>query len=104
MDGMQDPEFYCELFNAVKQVKGAHNPHRVRVRKIGSFHMISMDLEVDPDLRVKDAHEIARQVELIIRTTLPNVYDIVVHIEPIGNIEKGEKFGLREGDVSGNEK
>lgn len=99
MDGMKDPVLYCELFNAVKKVEGAYNPHRVRVRKIGSFHMISMDVEVEPDMSVKEAHEIARKVETEIKSSLPNVYDIVVHIEPLGNVEKGEKFGLKEGDV-----
>jgi cation diffusion facilitator family transporter len=99
MDGMKDPILYCELFNAVKKVKGAHNPHRVRVRKIGNFHMISMDIEVEPLMTVNDAHEIARKVENEIKKSLPNVYDIVVHIEPFGNVEKEEKFGLREKDV-----
>jgi len=101
MDGMKDPVLYCELFNAVKKVEGAFNPHRVRVRKIGNFHMISMDIEVEPLMSVHDAHEIAQQVEQQIRKNLPNVYDIVVHIEPLGNYEKGEKFGLREKDVEG---
>ncbi len=99
MDGMKDPVLYCEIFNAVKKVKGAQNPHRVRVRKIGSFNMISMDVEVEPFMTVQDAHEVARKVEKEIKSSLPNVYDIVVHIEPLGNEEKGEKFGIRESDV-----
>jgi cation diffusion facilitator family transporter len=99
MDGMKDPILYCELFKAVRQVDGAKNPHRVRVRKIGNMNMISMDVEVDPQITVTEAHEIARKVENIIKESLPNVYDIVVHIEPFGNEEENEKFGLREGDI-----
>lgn len=99
MDGMKDPVLYCEIFNAIKNVKGAHNPHRVRVRKIGNYYMISMDIEVEPTMTVNDAHEIAHKVENEIKKNLTNVYDIVVHIEPFGNVEKGEKFGLREKDV-----
>lgn len=99
MDGMKDPILYCELFRAVKQVEGAHNPHRVRVRKIGNLNMISMDIEVDPEITVTEAHDIALKVEQIIKDSLPNVYDIVVHIEPFGNQEENEKFGLKEGDV-----
>jgi cation diffusion facilitator family transporter len=99
MDGMKDPILYCELFKAVRQVEGTHNPHRVRVRKIGNMSMISMDVEVDPDITVTQAHEIARKVEKIIKENLPNVYDIVVHIEPFGNEEENERFGLKEGDV-----
>jgi len=99
MDGMKDPVLYCELFNAVKKVKGAQNPHRVRLRKIGNYNMISMDIEVDPNITVNEAHKIAQSIETIIRETLPDVYDIVVHVEPIGNLEENEKYGLREKDV-----
>jgi cation diffusion facilitator family transporter len=99
MDGMKDPVLYCELFAAVKQVEGAQNPHRVRVRKIGNLNMISMDIEVDPGITVTEAHEIARKVEISISSKLPNVYDIVVHIEPYGNNEENEKFGIKEEDV-----
>ena len=99
MDGMKDPILYCELFRAVKLVEGAKNPHRVRLRKIGNLNMISMDIEVDPNITVTEAHEITRKVENIIKESLPNVYDIVVHIEPYGNEEVNEKFGLKEGDV-----
>ena len=38
-----------------------------------------------------------------IKKDLPNVYDIVVHIEPLGNAER-ERFGLREKDVEDYEK
>ncbi|MCB8995497.1 MAG: cation transporter [Bacteroidales bacterium] len=100
MDGLQDPILYCELFKAVKLVEGAKNPHRVRLRKIGNLTMISMDVEVDPDITITEAHEIARKVENSIKENLPNVYDIVVHIEPLGNEEANEKFGIKEGDVS----
>jgi cation diffusion facilitator family transporter len=99
MDGMSDPVLYCELFNAVKNVKGAFNPHRVRVRKIGNFHMISMDIEVAPKMTVTEAHEIAQKVEQEIKNNLPNVYDIVVHVEPLGSARDNEKFGLTEKDV-----
>jgi cation diffusion facilitator family transporter len=96
MDGMKDPILYCELFAAVKRVKGATNPHRVRVRKIGNFHMISMDIEVESEMKVKDAHIIAQQVEEEIRKSIPNVFDIIVHIEPLGNNEINEKYGINE--------
>lgn len=99
MDGMNDPVLYCELFNAVKKVQGAENPHRVRVRKLGTYHMISMDIEVDPSMSVRDAHDVAQKVEEEIRISIPNVYDIVVHVEPRGDHESEEKFGLTEKDI-----
>lgn len=99
MDGIDNTEVYCNLFEAVKMVQEAHNPHRVRARKIGSYYMINLDIEVDPDLSVKEAHEIARNVENSIKGNLKNIYDVMVHVEPLGNLEEDEQFGIKESDI-----
>lgn len=99
MDGINDEELYQKVFNAVNAVAGASHPHRTRARKIGSYYMINLDIEVDPDLSVREAHEIAKNVENHIKNNIEKVYDIMVHIEPSGNIEKDEKFGVSEDDL-----
>lgn len=100
MDGIDDPELYQKIFNAIDTVKGAHNPHRTRARKIGSHYMINLDLEVDPNLSVKEAHDIAKCVENIIKEKIDKVYDVMIHIEPMGNDEADEKFGISQKDLS----
>lgn len=99
MDGIDNTEVYCKLFEAVNSVEGAHNPHRVRARKIGNHYMVNLDVEVQPDLSVKEAHEIARNVEKSIKSNLKNIYDIMVHVEPLGNQELDEKYGITEADI-----
>ncbi len=99
MDGIEDTEVYCLLFEAVNKVDGASNPHRVRARKIGNHFMINLDIEVDPDLSVKKAHEIARNVENSIKSNVKNIYDIMVHVEPHGNLEEDEQYGITETDI-----
>lgn len=99
MDGINNTEVYCTLFEAVNNVPGAHNPHRVRARKIGNHYMVNLDIEVNPDLTVKEAHEIARNVEKSIKSKLKNIYDIMVHVEPLGNFEEDEKYGIKESDI-----
>lgn len=99
MDGIEDPELYNKLFEAIKKVDGAHNPHRTRARKVGSRYMVNLDIEVDPDMSVRNAHAIAKKVEDIIKIDIPNIYDVMVHIEPTGNLETDEKFGVTEKDV-----
>ena len=101
MDGIQDSELYDQLFKAIKTVKGAYNPHRTRARKIGSHYMVNLDIEVDPDMKVSDAHDIAKAVEDTIKEEIDNVYDVMVHVEPRGNLERDEKFGITEDDVPG---
>ena len=100
MDGIDAPALYKELFEAVRQVRGAHNPHRVRARKIGYHYMINLDIEVNGFLSIKEAHDIARKVEESIKLNLRNVYDVMVHVEPLGNKEEDEKFGLTETDIN----
>jgi cation diffusion facilitator family transporter len=99
MDGIDDPQLYLELFAAVNKVEGAHNPHRVRARKIGNQYIVNLDIEVDPVLSVHDAHIIAGNVERSIRSSLKNIYDIRVHVEPLGNLETGERYGISEKEI-----
>jgi cation diffusion facilitator family transporter len=99
MDGIQDPVLYEKLFESIRKVNGAHNPHRTRARKIGSRYMVNLDIEVDPQMTVKEAHDIAKEVENVIKNDIKNVYDVMVHVEPTGNLESDEKFGISEKDV-----
>lgn len=94
MDGIKDESLYSILFSAVDEVQGASNPHRTRIRSIGDMYMINIDIEVSPEITVEDGHKIAVKVEQKIREKVKNVYDIVVHIEPLGNSEDQEKYGV----------
>lgn len=99
MDGMPDTEIYFKIFKSVDQVKGAHNPHRIRVRKLADLYLIALDIEVDGSIVVSEAHEIAKKIELKLKQNIPHVYDVLVHIEPYGNIEKDEVFGVSRGNL-----
>ena len=94
MDGINDPSIYNKIFEAVFSVEGVHNPHRTRVRKLSNMYVIDLDIEVNGELTVLEAHEIAKKVEKKISENIDNIYDIIVHIEPLGNVEHREKFGL----------
>ena len=76
MDGVKDVNVYNKIFEAVEQVPGASNPHRVR------------------------SHQIADSVEKSIKSSIDNVYDILVHVEPAGECQTDEKFGIDKGMVN----
>ena len=82
MDGVKDVNVYNKIFEAVEKVPGASNPHRVRSRMIGNLYMITLDIEVNPQITITQAHEIADAVEKSIINSVDNVYDILVHVEP----------------------
>lgn len=96
MEGHPDPETYQRIFDAVKDVPGAEHPHRTRIRAVGGLYIVDLDIEVDGGLTVREAHRIAQQTEACIRGTIDNVYDVLVHVEPIGNVERTERYGLSQ--------
>ena len=99
IDGVKDVNIYNKIFEAVEKVPGAGNPHRVRSRMIGNLYNITLDIEVDPQMTLMQAHEIADAVEKSIENSIDNVYDILVHVEPAGKCQTDEKFGIDKGMV-----
>ncbi|HKL87061.1 MAG TPA: cation diffusion facilitator family transporter, partial [Treponemataceae bacterium] len=96
MDGNADDEIYRSLFKAVTLTEGAANPHRARIRRMAGSWDIDLDIEVNGNLTVREAHDIAEKVESEIRCLIPDVYDVVIHVEPDGKGEHKEQFGLCE--------
>jgi len=100
MDGLEDQTIYNKVFNATCGVNGVRNPHRTRIRKINTMYVIDMDIEVDGNLTVTEGHEMSKKVHDCIQNQIENIYDVIIHVEPIGNKEETEKFGLSKDSIS----
>lgn len=98
MDGIMDTSVYKMVLEAAEEVDGVQYPHRVRIRQMNNAYVIAIDIEVDGDMSVRESHQISHQVSESIKNKLENVYDIIVHIEPLGTIDKGEKYGVSNKD------
>jgi len=94
MDGLEDKSVYRDVFNAACSVEGVRNPHKTRIRKINTKYVVDMEIEVDGSLTVKEGHEKATEVKKCIQNQIENVYDVIIHVEPIGNEESSETYGL----------
>lgn len=96
MDGVDNEEIYQKIVDQVNLVDGASNPHRIRVRKMAHLYLIALDIEVDGKLPLEEAHNIGAEVEQNIKQNIHNVYDVLIHVEPFGNCEIDEVFGISE--------
>ncbi len=96
MEGEVDMDLYNRIFAEVKAVPGLGHPHRVRIRKVGFQRLIDMDVEVDGRLTVTEAHDKVMELERRVKAAVPGVYDMVIHMEPEGNVEHQERWGLSE--------
>ena len=99
MDGTKDCTIYDRIFEAIESVEGAHHPHRVRARNIGHKVMIAIDLEVDGTITLKEAHDIAHSVEDAIKIKIENVFDVAIHIEPLGDKKEERALGVSKSSL-----
>jgi len=71
-----------KITNIVLSVKGVKNCHKVRTRGRPDDIKIDLHVQVNPDMRVDSAHRISYAIEEAIKKGIPEVSDVVVHIEP----------------------
>ena len=104
MDGVENTDIYKTIIDTVKKIKGAYNPHRIRVRKIANLCEVSLDIEVDGDVSLNEAHDIAVCVEEELKRNIKDIYDVLVHVEPLGNKEPDEVYGVSEAQLNKDKK
>jgi cation diffusion facilitator family transporter len=61
---------------------GVERVEKCLVRKMGYHYYVDMHVEVDPEMTVQRAHEIAHGVKDRIRGASHTVRDVLIHIEP----------------------
>jgi len=81
-DSLPSHEMLDKLISIALAVEGVEEAHRMRARRSGSAILADVHIIVNPSLTVKEAHEIAHEVESRIKEGIPDVREIVVHIEP----------------------
>ena len=83
MDRAPDRELVRKIAAVAETVPGVANVEKCHVRKMGWQLFADMHVEVDPQMTVLRSHEIAHAVKDKIREAMPNVSDVLVHIEPL---------------------
>ncbi len=95
MEGSVDPallEFIYETSSACPGIKGID---KVWVRKLGMRLMVDMHIEVDPDLSVQQGHRLAHEVKALLQRELPQVRDVMVHVEPFDEERPKRPFRIQ---------
>jgi cation diffusion facilitator family transporter len=82
MDTMPDPRLIAQIREAAFAVPGVRGVEKCFARKTGFKYHVDLHLEVDPDMTVRQSHELAQEVRVHIRERLDWVADVLVHVEP----------------------
>jgi cation diffusion facilitator family transporter len=82
MDTMPDQDQMVQIRRVALSVKGARAVEKCFARKTGLRYHVDLHLEVDPELTVRESHEIAHTVQQTIIERIDWVEDVLVHVEP----------------------
>lgn len=89
-DMLMDKELPEAVRTRIKDIIKRHPDilgfHDLRTRKSGMVIHISFDVEVDPELSLRDAHDITRALEHDIIADYPYA-EIIIHKDPYGDTE-----------------
>jgi cation diffusion facilitator family transporter len=89
LDACQCSEILTDIENVAKSIKHVQHVHNIRMRKLGSYLIGDMQVAVDGDLNVREAHRIASEVEARLQQEFDQVIEIRVRIEPHESTENG---------------
>ena len=82
MDACQCGEILSDIENIAKNVEHVREVHDIRMRKLGPYLIGDMHVVVDGDMSVREADQIATQIEERVKHEFDDVAEIKVRIEP----------------------
>ena len=80
-----------EILEIASAVKGVHDPHDLKTRKIGNNIAIDIHIKVKNHLNIEEAHNITIDLEKILRNTYGDETHISIHTEPLVRNSKKKK-------------
>ena len=82
MDRAPDEDVLRQIRQTALAVEGVRGIEKILARRFGLGYRIVLHVEADPAMSLHDAHIVAGRVRRVLRTRLPFVVDVVVHMEP----------------------
>lgn len=82
MDGAVRGEYTQEITTLAEAVPHVEHVHEIRARRSGQYIIIDLKLEMDPQMTVKQSHDVATEVKRLIFDRMHNVGDVMIHINP----------------------
>jgi len=82
MDAAPSREIIEKIKSIAEKVDRVNEVEKCQVRKMGMKYLVDMHVVVNGNLSVIEGHDISHNVKDAIRGSLPEVSDVLIHIEP----------------------
>lgn len=77
-----------EVERIARSVKGVKDVKRVRVRDFGRYYVAELDLVVDKNMTLDEAHKLAHEVENVIMRNMPEIRQVHTHFAPENSVRE----------------
>jgi len=78
------------IADLARSVAGVGSCHDIRTRGPAGEVYVDLHIGVDPSLSIDEAHEVSNAVELVIKSSIEGVKDVLVHLEPWDEAARAE--------------
>ncbi|NPA23352.1 MAG: cation transporter [Crenarchaeota archaeon] len=78
-----------EVEKIARSVRGVKDVRRVRVRDFGRYYVAELDIVVDKNMTLEEAHKLAHEVENIIMRRIPEIKQVHTHFAPEDSVREG---------------
>jgi cation diffusion facilitator family transporter len=92
MDRLPDRKSIEKAILLAEGVSGVEEVHEIKGRWSGRDMLLDLKIEIDPQISVKDGHDIAHRVKDAIIAGMDEVKDVTVHVNP-GRGKRGSSAG-----------
>lgn len=82
MDGRPSEKLIAALKDLAEKTDGVEHVHEIKARRSGQFVIVDLKLDMDPNMTVKEAHDIATRVKEAVFRHFHSVGDVMIHINP----------------------
>ena len=82
MDRSAEPSIRSKVYEIARSVTHVRAVEKVIVRRAGTHYFADLHVQADPEMSLHDAHAVGHHVKAAIMERLPNVRDVLVHMEP----------------------
>jgi divalent metal cation (Fe/Co/Zn/Cd) transporter len=82
MDRVPEGPLVDQIAQAGASVQGVRAIEKLMVRRLGVDFFVDLHVQADPTLTLREAHILSGQVKGAIRSTVPGVSRVLIHMEP----------------------
>lgn len=83
---IMDEHLYDDLVVEIREisakVSGVIDTEKCYVRKVGLLYHVDLHISVKADITVKEGHDIAHHLKDVLRHQIPEIADVLIHVEP----------------------